>query len=235
MSESAHGSIQNLRVALDRIHERIARAAERAGRNRDEVTLVAVSKTFPVDLLQAAIRAGVKDLGENRAQELREKARALGNAARWHFVGPLQTNKVRLVVGTAQLIHSVDRIELAEVISKRASAVGTKQHVLIEINTSGESNKHGAQPADAMRLAERANALDKVVVDGLMTMAPFSEEPETSRPFFKQLAHLQDEVASVVPSAVHLSMGMSRDFEIAIEEGATIVRVGEAIFGSRAH
>jgi pyridoxal phosphate enzyme (YggS family) len=223
----------SLAHALDRVRERVASAAGRAGRSADEVTLVAVSKTFPVNVLKMAIDAGASDLGENRAQELKEKVAALGDAARWHFVGHLQTNKVRVVVGAAALIHSVDRQELAEAISRRAVAMEVVQDVLIEVNLSGEATKHGTKPADALGVARAAQELDGIRVCGLMTMAPFSDDPETSRLLFRELARLRAEIAEAVPSATGLSMGMSRDFEIGIEEGATIVRVGEAIFGAR--
>jgi PLP dependent protein len=223
----------SLADALGRVRERVAAAAERAGRSAGEVTLVAVSKTFPIHVLKMALDAGATDLGENRAQELKEKVAALGNAARWHFVGPLQTNKVRVVVGAAALIHSVDRVELAEAISRRAVAMELVQDVLIEVNLSGEANKHGTKPVDALGLARSAQALDGIRVRGLMTMAPFSDDPEISRPYFSELARLRDEVATECPGATELSMGMSRDFEVGIEEGATIVRVGEAIFGAR--
>jgi pyridoxal phosphate enzyme (YggS family) len=226
---------ESIRESLARVKERIGRAAERARRDPAEVTLVAVSKTFPIDIVQSAIDAGATDLGENRAQELREKFSALGEAVRWHFVGPLQTNKVRLVVGIAALIHSVERVDVAEVISRRAVAMDGVQDVLIEVNLSGEETKHGISPERAVKLACEVHALDGVKVVGLMTMAPFSDEPENSRPFFRALAQLRDEITSAVPGATALSMGMSRDFEIGVEEGATIVRVGEAIFGTRVH
>jgi pyridoxal phosphate enzyme (YggS family) len=220
---------------LRHVRERIATAAERSGREASDVLLVAISKTFPVGVLQTAIEAGATDLGENRAQELKEKVEVLGGSARWHFVGPLQTNKVRFVVGAASLIHSVERLELAEVISRRAGALKAVQDVLIEVNVTGEANKHGIEPSRALALARKVAELDHLNVTGLMTMAPFSEQPETSRRYFQQLADVRDEVASALPSAIDLSMGMSRDFEVGIEEGATIVRVGEAIFGSRTH
>jgi pyridoxal phosphate enzyme (YggS family) len=225
----------SLQESLARVRERVTTAAERAGRNPADVTLVAVSKTFPIDVIQKVIECGAADLGENRAQEFREKVAALGDAARWHFVGPLQTNKVRIVVGAAQLIHSVDRLQLAEAISRRAAALDIVQEVLLEVNITGEAAKHGAEPERAVELAVAMHGLGNLTVSGLMTMAPFSDDPETSRPYFRQLAQLRDEVAAVVPGATGLSMGMSRDFEVGIEEGATLVRVGEAIFGSRAH
>jgi pyridoxal phosphate enzyme (YggS family) len=224
---------ESLAHSLALVRDRVRAAAERAGRSPADVTLVAVSKTFPIDVLKMALEAGATDLGENRAQELKEKVAALGDTARWHFIGPLQTNKVRIVVGGASLIHSVDRVELAEAISRRAVAMDMVQDVLIEVNLSGESAKHGTRAGDAVELARTVQSLGGVSVGGLMTMAPFSDDPETSRPYFRQLAQLRDEVAEVVPGASGLSMGMSRDFEVGIEEGATIVRVGEAIFGAR--
>jgi PLP dependent protein len=224
-----------LRGRLERVRERIARAAERAGRDTSEVTLVAVSKTFPDDVVRNAVEAGATDLGENRAQELKAKVSALGNVAKWHFVGPLQTNKVRVVVGAAALIHSVDRPALAEAIARRAGSLDLVQDVLIEVNLSGEAAKHGIGAKEAVELARAVQALDHVNLTGVMTMAPFSDDPETSRPFFRQLARLRDEVVAEVPGAIALSMGMSRDFEVGVEEGATLVRVGEAIFGSRLH
>jgi PLP dependent protein len=226
---------ESLTESLDRVRARIGAAAERAGRAPGDVTLVAVSKTFPVEVLKRVIAAGATDLGENRAQELKDKVAILGDAVRWHFVGPLQTNKVRVVVGAASLIHSLDRTTLAEAIARRAAPIDLVQDVLIEVNVSGETAKHGIEPERAVGLARAADALDAVRVVGLMTMAPFSDDPETSRPFFRRLAQLRDEVTEVVPDATGLSMGMSRDFEVAIEEGATMVRVGEAIFGSRTH
>jgi pyridoxal phosphate enzyme (YggS family) len=224
-----------IRERLNQVRERIDRAAERAGRDPSVVSLVAVSKTFSVDVVKAAIDAGTGDLGENRAQELKDKAAVLGHAARWHFVGPLQTNKVRVVMGIADLIHSVDREELAEVISRRAGSAHVTQDVLIEVNLSGEATKHGVPPSRALELLQAIGKLDNIAVKGLMTMAPFTEDPEISRPYFRQLAGLRDEAVAVVPEATDLSMGMSRDFEVAVEEGATLVRVGEAIFGSRRH
>ena len=211
--------------------ERVAAAARRAGREPAEVTLVAVSKTWPADVLKDAAGAGVEIFGENRAQELKEKFAVLGDRVRWHFVGPLQSNKVRQVVGVAELVHSVDRYGLAEAIARRARSLGFVQDVLVEVNTGGEATKHGVEPAAAVRLAEEVAALDGIAVRGLMTIPPRGEDP---RPYFRDLESLRDLVAARVPGATELSMGMSGDFEQAIEEGATIVRVGEAIFGPRA-
>lgn len=216
-----------------RVRDRIAAAARRSARAPEEVTLVAVSKTFGPAPCRAAVAAGVTDLGENRAQELKEKVAVLDALARWHFVGYLQTNKVKSVVGSATLIHSVDRLGLAEAIAKRASALGIVQDVLIEVNVSGEPAKHGVEPAAVAGLVSDIAPLDGVEVRGLMTMTPLPAAGEESRPYFRELAAVLEEVRKEAPALAHLSMGMTRDFEIAIEEGATLVRVGEAIFGSR--
>lgn len=218
----------------ERVLERVAEAARRAGRRPEDVTLVAVSKTWPADVLKDAAGAGVEVFGENRAQELKEKFAVLGDRVRWHFVGPLQSNKVRHVVGVAELVHSVDRYGLAEAIARRAHSLGIVQDVLIEVNTGGEATKHGVEPAGALRLAEEVAALEGIAVRGLMTIPPRTDDPDGSRPYFRDLAALRNLVTGVVPGAAGLSMGMSGDFEQAIEEGATIVRVGEAIFGPRA-
>jgi len=224
-------------VTIDeRIREvrgRIAAAAEQAGRSPRAITLVAVSKTVPVDACRAALQAGVTDLGENRAQELREKMDLIGARTRWHFIGHLQTNKVRLVVGAAALIHAVDRIDLATAIARRAARMKLTQDVLLQVNVSGEPNKHGVNPDAVAQLAHDVDALEGVKVRGLMTMPPYPNDPEDSRPLYKELATLRNSIAEEIPSARDLSMGMTRDFEVAIEEGATYVRIGEAVFGPR--
>ncbi|MDQ3916245.1 MAG: YggS family pyridoxal phosphate-dependent enzyme [Actinomycetota bacterium] len=222
-----------LAARYEEVRARVANAAARAGRDPSEITLVAVSKTWPVDVLAEAADAGVAVFGENRAQELKEKHAVLGARVRWHFVGPLQSNKVRAVVGVAELVHSVDRYGLGEAIARRARAVGIVQDVLVEVNVGGEATKHGVEPAGAARLAEEVAALDGVAVRGLMAIPPPAADPEGTRPYFRDLAALRDLVAGSVPGVRELSMGMSADFEQAIEEGATIVRVGEAIFGPR--
>jgi pyridoxal phosphate enzyme (YggS family) len=218
---------------LARVQERIAAAAARVGRSPAEVVCVAVSKTWPAEVVADALQAGVEVLGENRAQELRDKAAALGGRARWHFVGHLQTNKVRHVVGVAELVHSVDRLEVAEAISRRATRLGIHQDVLIEVNVAGDPDKHGVDPGEAAALAAKVGALDGLRVRGLMTMPPWPEVAEDSRPYYRELAALGPALAEVAPGSSELSMGMTRDFEVAIEEGATLVRIGEAIFGAR--
>lgn len=218
---------------LAEVRERIAGAAARAGRDPNEITLVAVSKTFGTDVIIEGVEAGIHDFGENRAQEMRQKVAIVGDRARWHFVGHLQTNKVRHVVTSAALVHSVDRFGLAEAIARRARAAGAVQGVLIQVNVAGERSKEGAEPEQAAALAEKVAALDGIEVKGLMTMPPYPRDPEDSRPHYARIRELLDIVARDVPGATELSMGMSRDLEIAVGEGATLVRVGEAIFGPR--
>ena len=216
------------------IVERAGAAAERSGRSASEVSVVAVSKTFPVDVIARGRDEGIEIFGENRAQELKQKASILGEGMRWHFIGPLQSNKVRQVVGIADLIHSVDRFGLAEAIARRARSEGIAQEVLVEVNISGETSKHGIEPPAAVAFALEISKLEGINVRGLMTMTPLSD-PEGARHHFRSLASLGAGLANELPGATHLSMGMSRDFEVAVEEGATIVRVGEAIFGPRAN
>lgn len=214
------------------VRERVSDAARRTGRDASDVTIVAVTKTRPADVVTAVVRAGATDLGENRAQELAQKRAIVEGNARWHFVGHLQTNKVRRVAGVT-LIHSVDRFGLGEAVARRAAEMEIVQEVLIEVNVSGEASKHGVAPERTVALAEELLALDGLRLRGLMTIPPLPEEPESSRPYFARLVTLRDELQRVAPEAMDLSMGMTRDFEVAVEEGATIVRVGEAIFGPR--
>ena len=218
---------------LTAVHERIRAACERSGRDPVAVTLVAVAKTFPADAVVAALDAGATDIGENRAQELKEKAAVIGRAVRWHFVGHLQSNKVRQVVGVASLIHSVDRYGVGEAIARRASSLDITQDVLIEVNLAGEASKTGVEPARAGALAEEVAALEGVRVRGVMALPPLTDDPEAARPHLRALAELGGEIAARVEGATEVSMGMTRDLEVAVEEGATLVRVGEAIFGPR--
>jgi PLP dependent protein len=216
-----------------RVRERMAKAAQRAGRSPSEVRLVAVAKGFGPRAIQEAIDAGVTDVGENRAQDLQEKAPLVDGRVTWHFVGHLQRNKVTTVVGTASLIHSLDRMSLAEAIARRARSSGITQDVLVQVNVAAENTKHGVEPPGMVELAVGAADLDWLVVKGLMTIPPLTEDPERARPYFWKLAQLRGELIGPLPGATELSMGMSRDFEVAIEEGATMVRVGEALFGPR--
>jgi PLP dependent protein len=222
---------------LEEVEARIAAACAKAGRDRSDVTLVAVTKTFPPDVVARAIEVGITDIGENRAQELKEKAAVLGatvdERARWHFIGHLQTNKVRQVVGIAALIHSVDRYGLAEAIARRARTLGITQQVLVEVNLAGERSKTGIEPERLTALLDEAHGLEGLEVRGLMAMQPLADDPEAARPYFRELAELGARSTRWIPGGIELSMGMTRDFEVAIEEGATLVRVGEAIFGPR--
>jgi PLP dependent protein len=225
--------VSGIAAGLSSVHARIASACGRVGRSPAEVTLVAVTKGFSADVVAEALDAGASDLGENRAQEFREKTIAFPTFDRWHFIGHLQTNKARVVVGSAVLIHSVDRLALAQEVSRRSHTLGLTQDVLIEVNVSGEPTKHGVDPAQTGSLAAAVADLPGVRVRGLMTMAPLSADPEASRPFFADLKALSDQLTIDLPAACELSMGMTRDFEVGVEEGATMVRVGEAIFGPR--
>jgi len=217
---------------LEEVRRRIARAAERAGRAPDEVRLVAVSKTIGIERIREAVEAGHRDFGENYVQEAREKLPAFGPEIRWHFIGHLQSNKARNVVGAFALIHSVDSETLAGEIQKRAAAAGIVQDVLIEVRLDPAATKTGVEPEALDRLVDRVRTLPNVRLLGLMGMPPLFADPEDARPGFRLLRELLD--ALPPESRRELSMGMSSDFEVAIEEGATLVRVGTAIFGPRA-
>lgn len=225
--------MSDIAARLEQVRARIDRAARRMGRNPADVTLVAVAKTFSAEFVAAAADAGATDIGENRAQELKEKHAFVGDRVTWHFVGHLQTNKARLVVGVASLIHSVDRYGLGEAIARRAAALGITQDVLIEVNVAGEVTKQGVEPQRAVALAREVARLDGLNVKGLMGMPPPADDAEAVRPYFRDLASLGAELNAAIDGASELSMGMSADFEVAIEEGSTLVRVGEAIFGPR--
>jgi len=217
---------------LQAVRERIAAAAARAGRDADSVRLVAVSKGRSLEAIREAMRAGQKAFGENRAQELREKALLLGEDVEWHFVGHLQRNKVNMVVGKVALIHSLDSRKLAAAVSARALALATVQDVLLQVNVSGEESKSGVEKGGAADLLGEILSLPGLRVRGLMTIAPVWAEGEKSRPFFRALRELRDALREACPRAdlSLLSMGMTQDFEVAVEEGADIVRVGTAIF-----
>ncbi|HUH07467.1 MAG TPA: YggS family pyridoxal phosphate-dependent enzyme [Egibacteraceae bacterium] len=230
-SAPGHGSADaELAERLALAQRRIAAAAERAGRSPHAVTLVAVTKGFDVDAVLAARALGQADFGESKAQELRRKAREAGAGVRWHFVGRLQRNKVKDVVGTASLIHSVDRLELANAIAERARKSGRVQRVLVQVNAGDDPAKGGCAVDEALALVARVRALDGTACEGLMGIPPLDADP---RPVFATLRELRDDVRARFPEVQHLSMGMSSDFEVAVEEGATIVRLGEALFGPR--
>ena len=222
----------NLKIVTDRI----ASAAKRSGRDLLSVKLVVVTKTVDVERIREAVDAGALILGENRVQEAKEKIEKLGPIASWHLIGHLQTNKAKHAVKLFYLIHSVDSLELAKEIDKQAAKFGKVQDVLIEVSIAGEASKAGVASENAAALVKGAAMLKNISIKGLMTMPPYSDSPEDSRPYFKKLRELSESVASEnIPGVTmkELSMGMSGDFEVAIEEGATMVRVGTAIFGGR--
>ncbi|MEA1884445.1 MAG: YggS family pyridoxal phosphate-dependent enzyme [Thermotogota bacterium] len=204
------------------------------GRNVDEIKLVAVSKTFPVSDIKEIIEAGHNIFGENKAQEIRDKMELLeGKDIEWHFIGPLQKNKVKYVAGKTKLIHSVESEKIAKEIDKRAANEGQVQDILIEVNVSGEESKHGLKPDKTKDFIEMLQKHNNIRVRGFMTMAPFTDDELVIRETFSGLRLLRDDVQQQYPQIVELSMGMTNDYKIAIEEGATILRIGSAIFGTR--
>lgn len=225
----------DLRANLAAVQERIADAARRAGRREDAVLLVAVSKTIEVERVRAAIEAGVPALGENRVQEAREKIAAIGRPRPWHLIGHLQTNKVKDALECFDLIHSVDRLPLAEAISRRATEAGRRVGVLVQINVGEEAQKGGVPAAGLRPALEAMAALPGLRLRGLMAIPPLPQDPEDSRPYYRTMQKLLDDARGwgLGAELAELSMGMSGDFEVGIEEGATIVRVGTAIFGPR--
>jgi len=221
---------------LQKVKERIAQAALRAGRSPDDIQLVAVSKTMSAETVRRAIEAGVTILGENYLQEARKKIEEIGHAVRWDFIGHLQSNKAKYVVDLFDIIQSVDRLSLAQEINRLALKKGKTVKVLLQVNISGEEAKSGIDPAEAAALVRETLSLPNLSVQGLMTMPPFFDDPEEARPYFVALRELRDTLRKEHGEYIdlkELSMGMSADFEIAIEEGSTIVRVGTAIFGER--
>lgn len=221
---------------IDKIKQRIAAACLRAKRDPHSIKLMAVTKTVPVERILQAVDAGITLLGENYVQEAKEKYEMLNGRAQIHLIGHLQTNKAKYAVRLFDCIHSVDRQELAQELNRRAKIAGRKMDILIEVNVSGEQTKNGVPASETLELIRCTAVMENLSVRGLMTMAPFSDDPETSRPYFKALRILSNEIARAEIPGVQmkeLSMGMTDDFEVAVEEGATIVRVGRAIFGER--
>jgi pyridoxal phosphate enzyme (YggS family) len=230
-----------LRARLEAINQRIAAACERAGRQVSEITLVAVSKTVSVARIREAIEAGVRALGESRVQEAAAKIPELKQLSderevQWHLIGHLQSNKARRAVELFDAVHSVDNFKLAERLDRFAAESGKRLPIFIEVNLGGEESKAGAAPDEVLPLCEQIGKLPRLELKGLMAVPPFSSAPEDARPFFQHLRRLRDEArqAGAAEGGLNdLSMGMSDDFEIAIEEGATFIRVGTALFGSR--
>ncbi len=223
---------------LEYVRGAIAQAAGRAGRDAQDVTLIAVSKTVPIELVRIAYNLGVTDFGENRVQDALPKiAEFHPPDARWHMIGHLQSNKVSKVIGAFASVESVDNLRLAQALERHASRQGISLSVLLQVNVSGEASKEGMTPAEAPEMARQIVALPHLRVEGLMTIAPIAQNPEETRPVFRQLRLLRDHLRNEVPQSDwrHLSMGMTDDYRVAIEEGATIVRIGRAIFGERVY
>jgi PLP dependent protein len=225
--------VEGIRGRLGRVWERIEAAATRSGRPASAVTLVAVSKTMPAEIAQEAVVAGVRILGENRVQEAREKIALVPGAAEWHMIGHLQTNKAKLAVALFSRIHSLDSTRLARELERHAEEAGKDLRCLVEVNLGGESQKSGEAEGEIRALLAEARRFSHLVIDGLMVVPPFLSDPEAVRPFFRRLRLLRDQLVREGFPLTELSMGMSQDFEVAIEEGATLVRIGTALFGTR--
>ncbi len=219
------------------IQQRVADAAIRSGRTAPEVTLIGASKRQPVETVRAVAEAGVVHLGENRVQECEQKQPSLPSAIEWHLIGPLQSNKVNLALDLFDVIQTVDRVKIAERLQRRAAQLGRVVPIFIEVNLGNEPSKHGFAPKDLDALVDHLPSWDHLAVQGLMAIPPFTGSAEASRPWFHNLRQQRDrlfETTHLQSAPGYLSMGMSSDFEVAIEEGATHVRVGTALFGTRA-
>jgi hypothetical protein len=226
-----------IRENITRVRERIVAACRRAGRREEEVRLIAVTKTVPAERIRAAFEAGLREFGENRVQEAKAKRPRLSDlTATWHMIGHLQTNKAKLARELFHWIHSVDSFRLAEKLHQAAARAGDRLPVLLEVNLGGESSKGGVPEAEVLVLAEQIGGLSSLEVRGLMAIPPFLDDPEQVRPYFRRLREIARRIEQARIQGVtmrELSMGMSHDFEVAIEEGATMIRVGTAIFGPR--
>lgn len=225
-----------LKDNLAKVEENIVNACERAGRKREEVTLIAVSKTKPVEVLQEAYDLGVRVFGENKVQELVDKYEALPKDIQWHMIGHLQTNKVKYIIGKVEMIHSVDSLKLAQMIEKESAKKNCVTKILVEVNVAEEESKFGMHMEEVLPFVEKLSTFEHIQVCGLMTIAPFVENSEDNREIFKNLHKLSVDIMgkNVDNRNEHvLSMGMTNDYEVAIEEGATMVRVGTGIFGVR--
>lgn len=221
---------------LDRVEENIKNACLRAGRDRSEVTLIAVSKTKPVEMIKEAVEWGAVNFGENKVQELTDKIPRLPESLSWHMIGHLQRNKVKYIIGKTVLIHSVDSIRLAKQIDEESKKAGIITKILVEVNAAGEESKFGITVDEALPFVEEVSKMQNIKVCGLMTIAPYVENPEENRIYFQKLRQLKVDISKKNIDNVSmdiLSMGMTGDYEVAIEEGATLVRVGTGIFGER--
>jgi hypothetical protein len=219
---------------LKKLEDRIGEICLKSGRNRSEIKLIAVSKTQPVEVIQEVLNYGLKELGENKAQELRDKSELIKGDFRWHFIGHLQTNKVKYVINSADYIHAVDSIKLADEINRKAGQINKKQKVLLEIKTSGETAKLGLDnEKEIFEVAEFCKGSSNLNLTGLMTMAPYTDDVNVIRNCFIKLRETKEKLTDNGYMLTELSMGMTNDYQIAIEEGATMIRIGTAIFGSR--
>ena len=239
--EIENADVEAIARRLERVEERIGRACDRAGRSREEITLVAVSKTFPLAVVEAAREAGLRHFGENRAREMRDKAQALpgkaeGGPVSWHMVGHCQRNKAKFVARHADVFHALDSPRLAEELDKRAQKNDRVLPCFVQVNVAGHDQKYGVAPGDTHDYLDSLSRYDHLNVIGLMMMATYTERPESVRPEFRELRTLFEAYDDRDNDAVHLdhlSMGMSGDFEVAVEEGATFLRIGSALFGRR--
>lgn len=228
--------MSGIRENIERVRERIESVCRRVDRDPDEITLVCVTKTIDIARINEAIGCGITDIGENRIQEARAKFGKLSRLVKWHMVGHLQTNKAKDAVRMFDLIHSIDSLKLAEAIDRRAGQFGKQMDCLIELNLFGEASKFGVGPDELSGLVEEIVKLNNLRIKGLMTMAPLVDNPELVRPYFRELKRLSEQIRSRNFGNVqmqYLSMGMTQDFEVAIEEGSNMVRIGTAIFGPR--
>ena len=225
-----------LKDALIEVENNILDACERSGRNPEEVTLIAVSKTKPVEMLQEVYNEGIRDFGENYVQELADKIEIMPKDIRWHMIGHLQRNKVKYLVGKVACIHSVDSLRLAEVINERSIKLGVVTEIMAEVNIAGEESKFGFTRDEVFDFAEKVSTMEGVKLVGLMTSAPYVNDPEENRQYFREMNSLSVDINEKNINNINiteLSMGMTNDYIVAVEEGATHVRVGTAIFGAR--
>ncbi len=225
-----------LKENLENVKRNIQKAAMKTGRNENEITLIAVSKTYPASAIKELYKLGQLHFGENKVQELMSKIPDISQEVHWHLIGHLQTNKVKYVVGNVKLIHSVDSLKLAQEISKQSTKKNIVSEVLLEVNIANEDSKFGFTKEEVYRALADLNALSGIKVKGLMTVAPYVEDPEYNRPVFKELYNLSVDIRKQKLDNISieiLSMGMSNDYEVAIEEGSNMIRVGTALFGQR--
>lgn len=225
-----------LKLNINEINEKIDAACKKAGRNRDDITLIGVTKTIDEDIINASLELGISDIGENKVQEITRKYDQIKKGVKWHLIGHLQSNKVKYIIDKVDLIHSVDSVKLAREINKRAKQHNKVMHILIQVNIADEDSKFGISSESVHDLLEEISAFEHIKVMGLMNIAPFYDEPEQARNDFKVMKNIFDTIETAAIDNVemkYLSMGMTGDFEVAIEEGANLLRVGTGIYGAR--